>query len=73
MLNHSSHCEAFPNQCQYLMELRTYPSPKPELALTYYQLYQLTMVGLGEDFVGSCSDTHSDAVFVGVKVVNCMV
>lgn len=70
MLNHSSHCEAFPNQCQYLMELRTYPSPKPELALTYYKL---TMVGLGEEFVGSCSDTDSDAVFVGVKVVNCMV
>lgn len=70
MLNHSSHCEAFPNQCQYLMELRTYPSPKPELALTYYQL---TMGGLGKEFVGSCSDTDSDAVFVGVKVVNCMV
>ena len=52
------------------MELRTYPSPKPELALTYYQL---TMVGLREEFVGSCSDTDSDAVFVCVKVVNCMV
>ena len=52
------------------MELRTYPSPKSELALTYHQL---TMVGLGEEFVGSCSDTDSDAVFVCVKVVNCMV
>ena len=52
------------------MELRTYPSPKPELALTYYKL---TMVGLGEEFVGSCSDTDSDAFFVCVEVVNCMV
>lgn len=31
------------------------------------------MVGLGEEFVGSCLDIDSDVVFVGVKVVNCMV
>ena len=34
-------------------QLRTYPSPDPTLTLT---CYQLTVVGLGEGYVRSCSD-----------------
>ena len=35
-------------------QLPTYPSPNPTLTLT---CHQLTVVGLGEGWVGSCPDT----------------
>ena len=35
----------------------TYPSPNPTFTLT---CYQLTVVGLGEGYVGHCPDTDID-------------
>ena len=39
-------------------QLPTYPSPKPTLTLT---CHLLTVVGLGEGWVGSCPDTDIDS------------
>ena len=40
-----------------LEQLHTYPSPNPTLTLT---CYQLTVVVVGEGWVGSCSDNNID-------------
>ena len=48
-------------------QLPTYPSPNPTLTLT---CCQLTVVELGEGWVGNCPDTDIDPLFGGKKGEN---
>ena len=50
------------DQCQYVSNFAcTHPSPSPTLTLT---CYQLTVVGLGEGQVHSCSGTDLDPTYL---------